>query len=227
MGLLTRYADNTDERSLASRMRRRRFQLFLSLLSQVPRPLKILDVGGTRRFWNQMGFEDESGVTIVLLNNAPSELSAADQREGRVRFEEVVADARDLGVFADKSIDVVFSNSVIEHLPTWDDQRRMMEEVQRVGVRYFIQTPNYYFPVEPHFHVVGFQFLPLSVRASLLQRFRLGWTERVTDRKTAECVVGSVRLLKRRELEALCPGSVIYEEKLLGMTKSLIAAAGW
>ena len=60
--------------------------------------------------------------------------------------------------FKDKSFDAVFSNSVIEHVGTFEDQKMMANEVIRVTNFYFIQTPNLYFPIEPHFLVPFFQF---------------------------------------------------------------------
>jgi 2-polyprenyl-3-methyl-5-hydroxy-6-metoxy-1,4-benzoquinol methylase len=76
--------------------------------------------------------------------------------------------------FRDHQFDVVYSNSVIEHVGDLDDMRRMAQEIQRVGKRYFLQTPNRYFPIEPHFVFPFFQFLPRPVQISLVQKFRLG-----------------------------------------------------
>src|SRR2546423_13369969 len=103
----------------------RRMSFFRSLLDPVPRPLRLLDVGGSRWFWSQWGF-NEPGLEIVLLNADPDEPGAT------------VGDARALP-FPDKSFDVVFSNSVIEHVGLLPDQMRMASEIRRVGKRYFVQ----------------------------------------------------------------------------------------
>ena len=71
-----------------------------------------------------------------------------------------VGDAVDMPGISDGAFDVVFSNSVIEHVETYENQRRMAAEIRRVGRRYFVQTPNRHFPLEPHFLVPGFQLLP-------------------------------------------------------------------
>ncbi|MCB0325514.1 MAG: class I SAM-dependent methyltransferase, partial [Bdellovibrionales bacterium] len=168
MRLLNRLSNNRDERSLASQLRRRRFRFFRSLFDPLPRPLRLLDVGGTRLFWQQMGFADEAGVEIVLLNHQAGELALRERDIGATHFVEHIGDARAMPEFGDHSFDVVFSNSVLEHVGTFEDQQRMMAEVRRVGKRYFVQTPNYYFPLEPHFLVPGFQFLPLEAKIWLL-----------------------------------------------------------
>ncbi|HWS70973.1 MAG TPA: class I SAM-dependent methyltransferase, partial [Thermoanaerobaculia bacterium] len=67
------------------------------------------------------------------------------------------------------------SNSVLEHVA---DMPAMAREIRRVGRRWYVQTPNRWFPVEPHFLVPFFQFLPIATRAWLLTRFDLGWLTR-------------------------------------------------
>ena len=140
---LGKIADNMQPGPLASRLRHKRFALFRSLLARVDHPLTILDVGGTEAFWEQMGAADEPEFRVVLVN-----LGATPVVRGH--FASVVGDAADLAGIADHEFDVVFSNSVIEHLGDLPAQRRMASEVGRVGRRYFVQTPNRYFPIDPH-----------------------------------------------------------------------------
>ena len=211
MKLLRTLADNSRAGSAADRLRKKRFAVFLGLLSTLPRPLRLLDVGGTRSFWEQMGSIE--GVEVVLLN-----LQAPPPDRG---------DARDMRRYRDKEFDVVFSNSVIEHVGGWSDQRRMAAEVRRVGQRYFVQTPNKYFPIEPHFLFPFFQFLPLRARAWLTGRFDLGWRKRAASPQEALQQAQSVRLLTRSELQSLFPGGVILDEKLLGLTKSFMVHGGF
>ena len=218
--MLKRIADHREADTLATRLRQKRFTFFLRLLATVPRPMKILDVGGTQAFWERMGFTNESAIEVVILNVAKM-TTAPDH------FVCVVGDARDMNSFARGEFDVVFSNSVIEHVGTYADQRRMAEEVKRVGKRYFLQTPNRYFPIEPHFLFPFFQFLPLSIRIFLVRHFDVGWYKRIPDKHQATSEVASIRLLTQRELADLFPGAAIYKEQLLGLTKSLIVYDGW
>ena len=214
-------ADNTNPGSLASRLRRRRFALLLRLTADCPEPVRVLDVGGRPKYWEMMagGLELGRRFEVTLLNPEPYPV-------GGLVAAALVGDGRAMPQFADGQFDLVFSNSTIEHVGGLDDQQRMAAEVQRVGRRYYVQTPNRYFPIEPHFVFPFFQFLPLAGRAWLLQRFRLGWYGPIPDRQAAWSEVSGVRLLSRRELARLFPGGQIYTERFLGLAKSFVAYGG-
>ena len=87
-----------------------------------------------------------------------------------------MADATKLP-FEDGEFPLVFSSSVIEHIPT-ALQQAFADEIRRVGRRYFVQTPNRYFPIEPHYQVPFFQFLPERAQRALNQRFTMGWRKK-------------------------------------------------
>jgi SAM-dependent methyltransferase len=212
-------ADNTNPASLAARLRGRRLAFFTARLARLEGSIRILDIGGPEKFWQSAIWEAGRDVRITLLNLSEQPVSAPN-------FTSVVGDARSLQ-FPDASFDIAFSNSVIEHVGDFANQRKMAGEVMRVGKRYFVQTPNRYFPVEPHFLFPFFQFLPLGLRAGLLRRFRLGWFEREPDPKRAREIVEEIRLLDKREMLTLFPGSCLFEEKFLWMTKSVTAYGGW
>lgn len=219
--LLKRLADNRKGQTLATSMRRRRFAFFLSLLDRIDRPVKLLDVGGTQGFWELMGDKMLGDVQVTLLNLRTQEVSGSG-------FESVAGDARDLSRYGDGAYDVVFSNSVIEHLgPSFADQRLMANEIRRVGRRYFVQTPNRYFPIEPHFLTPGFQFLPVSVRVWALTHFDVGWYQRIPDQAEARREVESISLLTEAQMRSLFPGAEIYKESVFGVTKSFVAYDGW
>jgi hypothetical protein len=138
-----------------------------------------------------------------------------------------VGDARDLGRFGDREFDIVFSNSTIEHLGRYDDQKMMASEVVRVGKRYFIQTPNLFFPIEPHFLFPFFQFLPMRLRLFLATNLKLGWYKKFADRGEAKKKIESISLLRKKELGNLFAGSTIKREKILFLTKSFMVIGGW
>jgi hypothetical protein len=218
---MLRSAANVQEgRSLANRFRARRFARFEQLAARLPRPLSILDIGGTPEFWQHRGWagRDDCRITLVNLTPRPSR---------HANVVSLAGDATDLGCFATGEFDIAFSNSVIEHLESFDAQRAMAGEVERVGRAYWVQTPNYWFPVEPHFLVPGWQWLPEGVRCSIIRRFRCGWRGPYPDPADARRAVREIRLITRSELEALFPGASFWGERFLGLVKSWVAHRGF
>jgi hypothetical protein len=203
-------------RSLKQRFREKRFAFFLKLLQTVKSnaPLRILDVGGTELFWERMNFSNSQDIQITLLN-----LKAVATKNSN--FKSIKGDACDLSMFKDREFDIVFSNSVIEHLFSIDNQLRMANETRRVGKNYYVQTPNYYFAIEPHWLFPFFQFLPVETRIFLTRNFDLGSYKKAPDRATAARWVQEVNLLTEREMKKLFPDGTVYREQFMGMTKSI------
>lgn len=200
--------------SLAINFRRKRLVLFTSLIARLPRPLHILDVGGTQEFWEVIGLVGDD-VKITIINT----------EKDRAIFPNVtsmVGDARDMHEFQDKEFEVVFSNSVIEHVGSFEDQRAMAQEIERVGKRYIVQTPNRYFPIEPHVLIPFFQFLPLYLKVFLATRTPdWGWKSSHIGE------LSTIRLMTEKELKSIFPGARVYKEKFLGFTKSFILYKAW
>ena len=205
---------------MADRFRQRRFARFRPLLDALPRPVRILDVGGTPKFWERLGYLGRDGIEIVLLNLVEQEVSHPNMTA-------TIGNAADLSEYGPDAFDVVVSNSVIEHLPTLELQSRMASEIRRVGKRVYMQTPNRYFPLEPHFLFPFFGVLPTRVRAFLLQHMNLGWRKRRPDPDEALAEVLSVRLMTGSELHRLFPRARFDNERLLLLTKSFIVLEGW
>jgi SAM-dependent methyltransferase len=194
-GVRTRLAER-----FAVRARARRADLFRRLMD--PRPgQRIVDVGcGELGLAAHQTGNEITGVDIV---DRPG---YAGPNRSFVR-----ADARELP-FADDEFEIAHSNSLIEHVGDRRDRERVAAELRRVGRRYFVQTPNRGFPIEPH------SLLPL---VHLLPR-RLGrrlWRFGVSDDPFDD-----TWLLGARELKELFPDAVIVRERVGPLTKSLIAA---
>jgi hypothetical protein len=194
--------------------------MFEQLAAAIPRPLRIIDIGGTNAFWSQRGWAGKDDVRIVTVNLHPEsqQFSNIECRFG---------DATSLLGIGDGEFDVAFSNSVIEHLFTKEAQIMMAKEVRRVARAYWVQTPNFWFPMEPHFHIPGWQWMPVCVRVALLRRRRCGWRGPIEDPQRAREAVAEVRLLTGSEMRELFPGATIWREKLCGMTKSWVAYSGF
>jgi Methyltransferase domain len=213
-------ADGHAEDSFSNRMRGRRFERFEALTADLPRPLRIIDIGGTVAFWEQRGWAGREDVDITLVN-----LKA--QETGHANIDSVVGDATDLADVADGEYEVAFSNSVIEHLFTFDAQAAMAREVQRVAKAFWVQTPNFWFPMEPHFLVPGWQYLPLRARVEIIRRRTCGWRGPCPDPDEARRTVAEVRLMRRRELQRLFPGATVVDERFGGVAKSFVVHAGF
>lgn len=200
--------------------RRRRMKLFWQLVSTLPAPqIQVLDLGGVGAFWQTYGLLDHPRVRVCVVNLEPHPPLIE-------QVQAVVADARHLDQWTDNSVDIVFSNSLIEHLGDLTEQRQFAREICRVARNYFVQTPNYGFPLEPHFMFPCFQYFPLAWQVRLVQSFKLGWLPRLTDREQAVRAIKSIRLLKQSELQQLFPEAFIWRENMAGLTKSLIAIGG-
>jgi SAM-dependent methyltransferase len=215
--MVAKFADNGDPNSLASRMRSKRNQRFRNAIEGIPRPLNILDVGGAQAVWESIGLVDQPDISITLLNIEPEKTSYKN-------VVSILGDARDMHEFRNGQFDVVYSNSVIEHVGGIEDMRKMAREIQRVGKWYFIQTPNLYFPIEPHFVFPLFQFLPISWRVYLVRHFNLGWIRREPDRERAEREVRSINLLSKTQLRSLFPDANVTAERFFGFTKSFMVS---
>jgi ubiquinone/menaquinone biosynthesis C-methylase UbiE len=189
----------------------RRFAAELGITAET----RVLDVGGTPDCWRLL-----SVIPRVTLLNTPR---AKDDLGGAERW--VAGDGRALP-FRDGAFDVVFSNSVIEHVGDTASQSRFAAEAARVGRAYWVQTPNRWFPIEQHLltpflhwlpqrrqrRLVHFNFWRLLVRATPGQR-----------RYYVEHYLGEIRLLSAAQLRELFPDAKITRERFLGWTKSLIA----
>ncbi len=215
MSIIENITNPSRKGSVSHNFRSKRFEFFKYLLNKLPRPVKILDIGGTQSFWESMNF-NEPDIEITLLNLEVQETTSPN-------FKSVKGDATNLSMYSDKSFDVVFSNSVIEHLFTKEKQVLMAKEVERVGKNYFIQTPNYWFPIEPHWVFPFFQYLPFSFKVYLTNNFNLGHIKKIKNKEKAIQQVKEIRLLTLREMQNLFPNAKIYLEKFLGLNKSFIA----
>lgn len=206
-----------NQNSFASKARKNRMKVFElyfpELLSRTP--IKILDLGGTYEFWKQMGYENKSNIHISLLNIKEEETFANN-------IHSIVGDACDLSEFSDKHFDIVFSNSVIEHVGNFQRQKQMANEIMRTGKGFFIQTPNYWFPLEPHFLFFGFHYMPLWLKILLIQNFSLGWMDIHKEKTMASEVADSIHLLSKIQLRTLFPGTIMVNEYFLGLIKSIM-----
>ena len=201
--------------AISRSFRRRRMARFAAELG-LTAETRVLDIGGTPDNWQLLA----APPRLVLLNTP----RAAEDLAGAPAW--VAGDGRALP-FRDAAFDVVFSNSVIEHVGDADSQRQFAREVMRVGRAYWVETPNRWFPVEQHLLTPLIHWLPRAWQRALVPRFNW-WRVLVplpADRRDfyIEHYLRDVRLLGPAQLRALFPEARILRERVLGVVKSLVA----
>jgi hypothetical protein len=193
------------------RRRMRRFERTFAITAAT----RVLDVGGTAMNWDYLSARPR----LVILNTER-------ERRDTEGVTWVTGDGCSLP-FSDAAFDIVFSNSVIEHVGSFERQQQFAQEIARVGRAYWVQTPNRWFPVEPHLLTPFLHWLPQRVRALVARRLTVWqWIARPSpDRREfyVEHFLNDIRLLSQTEMRALFPGTRLIRERLLGLTKSLVA----
>jgi SAM-dependent methyltransferase len=160
---------------LAARARAARHARFFALARLAP-GARVLDVGcgriGLRALEPSL---DVTGVDLVERPGYPGPFVRADAAAGLP--------------FADGEFDLVYCSSVIEHVPP-PQRAAFAAEVRRVGRGWFVQTPAFSFPLEPHALLPFAHWLPVGLRR---RYWRLGAAGDWED----------ISLLRRAEMEGL------------------------
>lgn len=224
MKLIYALQDPDNPNSLAQRMRRARARHVVELISRTAAErgrCRIIDLGGEPEYWSlyDRAFLEASGVHITLVN--PQAFEVADPL-----FTAEEGDACALNAHADQSFDLVHSNSVIEHVGDWPRMEAFAGEARRLAPRYYVQTPYFWFPVEPHFSTLFFHWRSEQSRARALMRRPHGFSEKAGDIGAAMRDVQHARLLDKAQFRFLFPDARHLDEKVAGLTKSLIAIRG-
>lgn len=220
-------ADTSSSSSLSTKFRERRDVRLRNLISHTASQvdgLRILDLGGSVEYWRRVGLEflREHRVRIVVLNVVETELKA--EGADASLFSAVVGDACELPHIKDGEFDLVHSNSVIEHVGNWTRMKRFGAEVRRIGRGYYVQTPYFWCPIEPHFYRAPIiHWLPRPMQASVLARFPVTHTGRASSIDAAFGILDGTQLLDARQFRIVFPDATVVREKVFGLTKSLIA----
>jgi len=176
--------------------------------------MSVIDLDGRVGMWLRAPFRPAT-IHIVNLQAPPTEVPPwmrVDQGDACALSDEI----------AGSKYDLVFSNSLLEHVGGHAQRARFADNVHALSARHWIQTPYRYFPVEPHWLFPGFQFLLLSARAEISRKWPLVHFPPESRAANVRRVM-EVELLSRTEMQSYFPDSTLLPEKTMGLTKSLIA----
>ncbi len=189
--------------------RRHRARRMETFNKKIPLPVgtRVLDLGGSQAIWENV----EQPLNVTLLNLPGGKPGPAPSHH---LFTHVDGDACKVHLPAE--FDVVFSNSVIEHVGGKEQQAAFASEIRRMGVSYWVQTPSKWFPIEAHSGMPFWFLYPESMRRFFLNRWReplLNWTSYIEE----------TRVLSKGRMQALFPEAAIYVERVFGIPKSYTA----
>lgn len=195
--------------------RRRRMGKFVRILKLKP-GTRVLDLGGAPAIWEHVSVPLE--ITLLNLPGCMPSFEL-DKLNSHHTFHIVEGDACNVNAFRARSFDLVFSNSVIEHVGPLEKQKEFAREVLRLGYSYWVQTPSKWFPIEAHSGLPFYWFWPESMRTALMTRWRKRLPAWWAD------YISTTRVLSRRRMTWLFPDAQMRTEYFLGFAKSYIAYA--
>lgn len=227
MGRLAKFVAGyeTEKRTIAKTFRTKRIKPFAEMVAKVHArngAVRVLDIGGTSHYWRILedGFFDRHNLKVTLLN-----LPGSTPQPRQPGFETVSADATtDIWHEIEMDgFDLIHSNSVVEHVGDWDKMVQFATNIKTFKGGYFVQTPNFWFPIEPHCLTPFFHWLPKRWRLWLVQNFTLGHWPKAQNRAQAIEIVESARLLNSSQFALLFEDAEIEKEKAFFLTKSFVA----
>ncbi len=206
--------------------RAKRTRIFKSFFA-ITDTTRILDLGGG----------DGKMISSMGLNNKNIYVADFDKEALRLASERglniVQLDESGKIPCAKNEYDIIFSNSVIEHVTVdkedvykiknqkafkeaaWQRQKYFASEIQAKCDKYYVQTPYKYFIIESHSWLpIIIVLVPRKVQIAMIRFFNKFWPKQTSP---------DWNLLTAKEMQLLFPGAKIVKEKSFFMTKSLIA----
>jgi hypothetical protein len=191
--------------------------------------MRVVDLGGEAQTWLEAPVRPREVVLLNIPWMARAQQKVLDE-QGLTWIRAVGGDACDppADLRNGDRFDLVFSNSVIEHVGGHQRRAEFAEAVRGLGTHHWVQTPNRYFPIEPHWLFPGFQFLPARARVEVQRRWPVGHfaelRDKQDDRDRMRDVL-EVELVSKAEMRWYFPDSELIPERVGPLTKSWIAVA--
>ena len=203
------------------------------------RKTKILDFGSSE------GSHINEIVKNTKINKhnvyiADIDKNALNRGRKKFGFKTILIRKNSILPFRNKYFDIVYSNSVIEHVTheisqypqvekkrIWKinsnkefrknalkNQNKFAKEIIRLGKNYFVQTPYKHFPIESHSWLPFVQYLPRPILISSIKILNLFWIKKTQP---------DWNLLLMSDMKKFFPDSKIIQEKRLGFIKSIMS----
>jgi hypothetical protein len=219
MSIFKILVDHHKKDSFVNQFRQKRFELLKNGIEKLIQKdhFKILDIGGDIQYWKNIGWQHPA-CKIHLLNLYESKVPENETHQ----FSSSVGNGLSLE-YKKGDVDLIFSNSVIEHVGSYENQQIFAGEVRRVSDKYIVQTPSLWFPLEPHSLIPLFQFLPHPIRALLIMTFNINYFPKALTYKAAIIVSHSTLMFTHKRFKQLFPEAEIQVERFLGIPKSYTA----
>src|SRR5579863_557986 len=178
-------------RDFSHKSRTRKFELFDAIFQ--PRlEDRVLDVGASGDVFTQYTFEDvyQYPERIVGGGYELSEVTSARQHYPKPRY------------------------AVFEHILGDGRQEQFAREIMRVGKSWFVTTPNYWYPLESHYHLPFIQFMPRPVQREY---------NRLLGTHIPKGTVQELGLLSARQLQQLFPSGQVEHVRVTFWPETLVA----
>jgi hypothetical protein len=213
-GVSRALADPHSSTSLSGRARARRWDELLRNFPDFER-MRVLDLGGTTGFWHAAPVRP---ADLVIVNRL-AEDAPWDGDGSRALRDDVCGP---MAALAGERFDLVIANSVLGFVGGHAKRQALAAHIHEKADHHWVQTAYRYFPIEPCTVFPLFQLLPLRLQAEVCLRWPLGYRGAASLREAVENSLTN-DVLSKTHLRHYFPDSAIWHERLLGVTKSLVA----
>ncbi len=209
---------------MQQRFRSRRFRkidvILRKIISKKGHAL-VLDAGGTGTYWNMLATDIRPKISVIILN-LRSELDLYKDTIDGLSVQYLEGNACYMPEFSDEYFDLVHSNSVIEHVGSYRNMISFAEEVRRVGRAYYVQTPNFWFPIDPHYGRFFVHWFPDPIRIALFQVMSVGQAKKANFAEAMKRG-DDTKIISSGMMRKLFGDGRLEKERFLLMTKSITA----
>lgn len=190
---------------LQSLSRQRKYSLFMEKLKPRSNDL-ILDLGGSDGSYLVSYYPWPGNITLMDIEIPRLSKSSSTKK--------ICGNALTLP-FDNNSFDIVWCNALIEHVGDFRYQRILANEIQRVGKSFFVTTPWKGFPIELHYQLPLYQFVPKRIQKLISRNFSVGWY------KKGEWE--DIYLLWLHQMKTLFPKATVIKHRVSFWPETLIA----